>query len=475
VSESAATTVATSSVRRLSPAVQFALLAGPLLSMLDSSIVNVAVAPIARQLRAGLPAVQWAVSGYLLALGTGLAASAYLSRRFGTLPVYGASVIAFTAASAACAAAPDVQVLIATRIAQGLVAAPLVPLAMSMLFGKSEAIRSMPATAGMLLFLGPALGPSVGGALIGVVGWRSIFVINVPVGIAAALAVRRIPADMAPAAQGRASLDRAGLLLLAGGLAALLLGISQAGSAGWAAAVAWVPMATGIALLAGYALWSARTGQSAQPRQPALDLSLASTGRGALALTLCALASVVTFAAVFLLPVFMQDVQGHSALAAGIAMLPQGIITGLSTTLGQHALRLITVRTTVLAGFALLTAASLGLLAIGAQTSLALVSLLLAGRSVSIGLVISPLLAVLTQPLEPARLNDATSLFSIWQRIAGSLGIGLIAAVYAQQSAARGPVTALHVVGGMIAGIAALGLLAAPLLPAQRNVTAYSR
>jgi hypothetical protein len=156
-------------------------------------------------------------------------------------------------------------------------------------------------------------------------------------------------------------------------------------------------------------------------------------------------------------------------------MLPQGIITGLSTTLGQHALRLITVRTTVLAGFALLTAASLGLLAIGAQTSLALVSLLLAGRSVSIGLVISPLLAVLTQPLEPARLNDATSLFSIWQRIAGSLGIGLIAAVYAQQSAARGPVTALHVVGGMIAGIAALGLLAAPLLPAQRNVTAYSR
>jgi EmrB/QacA subfamily drug resistance transporter len=474
MSESAAVVV-TPGIRRLSPAVQFALLAGPLLSMLDSSIVNVAIAPIARQLRAGLPAVQWAVSGYLLALGTGLAATAYLSRRFGTLPVYGASVIAFTAASAACAAAPDVQALIGTRIVQGLVAAPLVPLAMSMLFGTSEATRSMPAIAGMLLFLGPALGPSVGGALIGAVGWRSIFVINVPVGIAAALAVRRIPADMAPPAEGRASLDRIGLLLLAGGLAALLLGISQAGSDGWTAVAAWVPIATGIALLAGYALWSVQPRPSAQPRQPALDLSLASTGPGALALTLCALASVVTFAAVFLLPVFMQDVQGHSALAAGIAMLPQGIITGLSTTLGQRALRLITVRATVLTGFAVLTAASLGLLAIGAQTPLALVSLLLAARSVSIGLVISPLLAVLTQRLEPATLNDATSLFSIWQRIAGSLGIGIIAAVYAQQSAARGSVTALHVVGGLIAAVAALGLLAAPLLPAQRNVTAYSR
>ena len=85
---------------------QYALLAGPLLSMLDSSVVNVAVEPIARQLHASLTTVQWTVSGYLLALGAGLAATAYLARRFGTLPVYRASVVAFTAASALCAPAP---------------------------------------------------------------------------------------------------------------------------------------------------------------------------------------------------------------------------------------------------------------------------------------------------------------------------------------------------------------------------------
>jgi MFS family permease len=86
--------------------VQYALLAGPLLSMLDSSIVNVAVEPIARELRASLTVVQWTVSGYLLALGAGLAGTAFLARRFGTLPVYRASVIAFTVASALCALAP---------------------------------------------------------------------------------------------------------------------------------------------------------------------------------------------------------------------------------------------------------------------------------------------------------------------------------------------------------------------------------
>jgi EmrB/QacA subfamily drug resistance transporter len=462
----AAATVA-GPVRRLSPTVQYALLAGPLLSMLDSSIVNVAIAPIARQLHASLPVTQWAVSGYLLALGTGLAATAYLSRRFGTLPLYRASVIAFTAASAGCALAPDIQVLLLTRIAQGLVAAPLVPLAMSMLFGQGEASRAMPATAGMLLFLGPALGPSVGGALIGAVGWRSIFLINVPAGIAAAFAIPRIPAGLAPGRTAQARLDLVGLLLLAGGLAVLLFGIGEGGTAGWGAPSSWLALAAGVFLLAGYALRSGRA------EQPVLNLALARRGRPALALTLCALASVVTFAAVFLLPVFMQDAQGHSAWAAGLTMLPQGLITGLSTTLGQRALRLATVRTTVAAGFTLLTAASLGLLLIGTHTGLVLIAVLLAVRSVSIGLVISPLLAVVTAPLDQGELTDATTLFSIWQRIAGSLGIGLIAAVFAQQADRHGPVVALHVAGGIVAAIAAAGLLAAPFLPAERNVVRF--
>jgi predicted MFS family arabinose efflux permease len=321
----------------------------------------------------------------------------------------------------------------------------------------------------MLLFLGPALGPSIGGALIGTVGWRSIFLINVPVGLVAALAIRRIPAGMAVGPRSGARLDRGGLLLLAAGLALLLLGISRGGTGGWAAPATWLPMVAGGGLLASYAAWASRADQ------PALNLSLARNGRAALAVALCATASVVTFAAVFLLPVFMEEAQGHSALAAGLAMLPQGIITGLSTTFGQRVLRFITVRATVLTGFAVLTAASLGLLAIDAQTPLILTALLLAARSASIGLIITPLLAVLTEPLEQGQLNDATTLFSICQRIAGSVGIGLIAALFAQQAAAHGPVPALHVTGTVITAIAAIGLLAAPLLPAERNVVAYGR
>ena len=458
---------ATSSAR-LGPLVQYALLAGPLLSMLDSSIINVGVEPIARELHASLTTVQWAVSGYLLALGAGLAATAYLARRFGTLPVYRMSVIAFTIASAVCALAPAAGVLVAARVLQGLVAAPLVPLALSMLLGGTGNAKSISPLAGMMLFLGPALGPTIGGALIAAGSWRAIFLINVPFGAVAAVAARSVPAGVAPGRAPGVRFDLPGLILLAAGLTGLLLGASQGAATGWDSASALGPLAIGAALLGCYVRWAARRDQ------PALDLSLARQRWPALSMALCALASVVTWAAVFLLPVFVQSVQGHSALAAGLAMAPQGLITGLSTALGPRLLSLLTVRVTVLCGFAVLAVASLGLLLVVAATPLWLIAVILACRSVSIGLVINPLLRALTEPLRPEQLGDANTLFNTWQRIAGSVGTGLLAALYATQARARGPVFALHLVGVVLDAIAATGVLAALALPAVRN-TALAR
>ena len=464
------------SVPKAGPLLQYALLAGPLLSMLDSSIMNVAVEPIARELRASLTVVQWTVSGYLLALGAGLAGTAFLARRFGTLPVYRASVIAFTAASALCALAPGAGVLVGARVVQGLVAAPLVPLAMSMLLGRdSRGARAISPVAGIMLFLGPALGPTVGGALIGAVGWRGIFLINVPLGALAAVAVRYVPAAMAPGRRPGARFDLPGLVLLAAGLTGLLLGASQGASAGWTAPASWVPLTAGAALTACYVGWAARRDQ------PALDLSLAMKGGWgggwavpALSMALCALASVVTWAAVFLLPVFVQSVEGRSALVAGLAMAPQGLITGLSTALAPRWLTRLTVRVTVLAGFAMLAVATLGLLLIAAATPLWLIAAILAGRSVAIGLVITPLLQALVQPLRPDQLGDANTLFNTWQRIAGSFGIGLVAALYAIRARTLGPVAALHSAGLVLAAIATAGALGALVLPAVRN-TAMER
>jgi len=146
-----------------------------------------------------------------------------------------------------------------------------------------------------------------------------------------------------------------------------------------------------------------------------------------------------------------------------------GLITGLSTALAPRWLTGLTVRVTVLAGFAVLAVASLGLLLIGAATPLWLIALILACRSVSVGLVITPLLQALVQPLRPDQLGDANTLFNTWQRIAGSFGIGLVAALYTTRARSLGPVDALHSAGLVLVAIALAGALGALALPAARN------
>ncbi|QDZ14523.1 DHA2 family efflux MFS transporter permease subunit [Humibacter ginsenosidimutans] len=461
VAEGAETAGATTAPR-LSPLAQYALLAGPLLSMLDSSIVNVAVAPIASEMNATLTIVQWVSSGYLLALGTGLALTSNLARRYGTIRVYATGVIAFTAASLLCGLAPTIDLLIAARVLQGLAGATLVPLAMGMLMGSGGASRDVSPLAGMLLFLGPALGPSLGGLLIGVFGWRSIFFINIPLGIVAALTMRAVPRRLAPQGDRGARFDLVGIALLAPGLFGVLFGLDRGESAGWAHPESWLPIAIGALLLAGYVLRSIRT------PHPALDLRILRDRDAALSFVLCAAASVAAWSIIFLLPVFLQAVQGHSALATGLAMLPQGILTGLGAVFGQKLADRFGVRLVVLGGFVVLVAASLGLLAVDAHTSLWATSLILAARSAAIGLVVTPLLTVVNRRLTLEEQADANTAFNVVQRIGGSLGIGLIAGVFTSTSQTAGPVPALHEVAVIVTVIAAVAALGSLFLPRTR-------
>lgn len=143
--------------------------------------------------------------------------------------------------------------------------------------------------------------------------------------------------------------------------------------------------------------------------------------------------------------------------------------------LGQKVADRIGIRWTVIIGFAVLLTSSLGLLAIDAHTSLWLTSVILAARSAAIGLVITPLLTVVNLRLTPDEQADANTVFNVVQRIAGSLGIGLLAGYFATQSAATGPVNALHQVAIIIAILAGAAALAAVLLPATRRSGRRSR
>src|SRR5258708_217555 len=302
------------------------LLAGPFLSMVDSTIVNVALPDIAQQVQSPLATAQWITSGYLLALAVVLPATAFLAKRFGTRRVYLVSLAGFTLASTACAMAPNIAWLIGARVVQGALGAPLVPLAMNLLLGRRGKARQLPAAAGMLLFLAPALGPSAAGFGLAIYG-----------------ATR--------GAQGR-----------------------------WLGGAVWPFWAAGACLLAVYLLWAVW-----RPH-PAVDLKLLRHPQSALALLLSALASLVMFAMLFLLPFVMQDLQGSSPVVAGLALVPQGLLTGVGTVLGGALAARLGVRWTVLAGMLILAVSTASLLTLQLTTPARQISALLSGRGPAVGL-----------------------------------------------------------------------------------------
>lgn len=442
---------------RLGPVALYALLAGPLLSMIDSSVINVAAADIAAETGHGARDVQWVATSYLLCLGVGLCVTPWLVRRFGTYRPYRWAVALFGLTSAACALAPGLWSLVAARGLQGLVAAPLVPLAMGLLLGNSEERRQVPAVAGIVLFAAPALGPSLGGLLIQLGGWPLIFWINVPLAILAVLAVRVLPPewDAAPAA---APLDLLGLVLLAPGLVALLLAAETGPRSGWLAPVTVGWAAAGIALIAAFLVRSRRAAH------PLLDLAPFAHPQAWLALVLSTLATVAAYAAVFLVPLFAQQVQGHGAFAVGLALLPAGVLTGLGTVLGERLAAATSARTTVVLGFAALAVSTAALAWADRGTPLWLLGLVLTGRAVAVGLITTPVLVELTARVPPELTADVNTAFNMVMRVAASIGIAALVSAYAQHA---DPVAGLRVVAWVMVAIAVVGMLLAGRVSAR--------
>lgn len=396
------------------------LLAGPFLSMVDSNIVNVALPDIATQLHSTLDTAQWILTGYLLALAAGLAASAYLAKRFGTARVYLVSLIGFTLASALCAVAPSIGVLIATRALQGALGAPLVPLAMTLLLGGDNSdARGMPAAAGIILFLAPALGPTLGGVLIHLAGWPLIFLVNVPFGILGALGTLRMRDPAARVVDSSVRLDPLGMPLLAIGLTLIIYGATEGPQLGWSSTGVWPELAGGCLLLLAYVIWALRI------PHPAVDLKLLRRAQPALAVLLCTVASVVMFSMLVLVPIYIQNLQGQSAIVAGLTLLPQGLVTGLGLLLGAVVARY-GVRVSALLGMLLLTLCTAALVLLTLDTPAWVTALILSGRGLAIGLVIQPLLTAMLADLSSAEAADGNTLFNVAERLGGSIGIAVL-------------------------------------------------
>ena len=245
------------------------------MSILDTTIVNVAIETLSVELDSPIGSVQWVVTGYMLALAAVIPVTGWAARRLGTRRLYLISLVLFTLGSLLCGFAWSTNSLIAFRVLQGLGGGMLMPTGMIILARAAGPHRMgrILSIVGVPMVLAPVFGPVTGGLLVEHFGWRWIFFINIPVGIiAVALAWKLLPVGRAEAA---GKLDVPGLVLLATGLPALTYGLAKAGSgAGFGSAQALVPIAIGLVLTGVFVFHSLRSrepvAQRAALRQPRL-------------------------------------------------------------------------------------------------------------------------------------------------------------------------------------------------------------
>ncbi|MFF9625156.1 MFS transporter [Streptomyces griseosporeus] len=404
------------------------------MSLLDVTIVAVALPSLQRGLHASAASVQWVVSGYALAFALALVPAGRLGDAVGRRRIFLCALAAFVLCSAAAGAAPTVALLVAARVAQGVAAGCLAPqnsALIQQMFRGAERGRAF-GLFGATVGVSSAVGPVVGGLILtlasGPEGWRWIFYVNVPVGATALLLGARLLPRVAPGRGQR--LDLPGVALLGAGVLALMLPLVFA-EAGGAARLWWL-FPAGAALLALFARWEHRV--TARGGQPLLDPRLATGTRGYLPGATLAALYFVGFSGVWLVfALFFQNGLGYSPLRSGLAVTPFALGSAAAAVVAGRLVerlgRLLTVcgLLTVMAGLG--TAALLLRYApAGALPWLTAPALLVGG--LGSGCVISPNVTMTLRDVPVRMAGAAGGALQTGQRLGGAVGTALLPGLF---------------------------------------------
>lgn len=404
--------------------VAFILVLGTFMASLDSTIVAVGLDTLADEFDASVTDVQWATTAYLLAVVTAVPASGWLADRFGGRNLWLGAVVVFLLGSLLCALAWSLPSLIVFRVLQGLGGGVLPPAGQALLarVAGRERIGRLIAVVGVVPLLSPVLGPLAGGVILSVADWPWLFLINLPVGLAALLLARRyVPA--VPRADEPGAFDLRGALLLAPGLAALVYGLTTG------AGVVAVPV--GVAALVLFVVHGLRT-----TRVPLLDPRLfARPPFGPAALGLAVLSASV-FGTMFLLPLFLQA--DLTALQAGLLLAPQGAGAVLGSVLVTRFVDAVAPRTLVLIGILLIAVGTVPLTQIDHGLPGLAIAFVLFARGLGAPLVSTPVMTLVYRSIEPAALPRAASALSLLGTVGGAVGTAVLAVVLEHRLHARG-------------------------------------
>jgi EmrB/QacA subfamily drug resistance transporter len=434
---------------------------------LDSLVVVTALPSIHRSLGGNVGTLQWTVNAYNMAFGAGIITAAALGDRLGRRRLYLIGLALFAAASASCALAPDAADLIAARAVQGIGAAIVAPLSLTILTSAFPRERrgTVIGIWGGIAGLGVAAGPLIGGAITQGLDWHWIFWVNVPVG---ALALVGSRLALTESRGPRSRLDVPALLLVSGAAMALIWGLVQASAYGWGSPAIVGSLAAGVILLGGFLGWEAR---APEPMIPAAMFRSASFS-AAVGTAFFMTASV--FAAAFLTSQFFQFALGDSPLSTGLRILPWTAAPLVVAPLAGAVSDRIGPRPLMATGLAMQAA---GLLWIASIAGTArgygsyVLPFVIAGVGVAMAIPTAPAAAL--GAAQPEALGQASGISNTMQRFGAVVGIAVVTAVFDARGSLADKAAFTHGYRpalAVAAGFSLLGAIAA--LAVRRTATA---
>jgi EmrB/QacA subfamily drug resistance transporter len=407
------------------------VVAGTIMTILDSTIVNVALTPLGRGFHASLPVIQWVLTSYGLAVAMVIPVTGWAVERFGSKTTWIAALIIFITGSVLCGLAWNVTALIIFRVLQGIGGGMVIPVGQMMAASKAgpDRMARMLGVVAIPSMLGPLLGPVVGGIILEHLSWHWMFYINLPIcAVALLLAAKLLPKDTGHSAAHK--IDAVGMALLSPGVAFLVYGLSRASAD---ITQLWIWTGAGAACVVAFVLYARRTAA------PLISIR-AFTRR---AFGVCTLAMFVYLSALYglmvVLPVYFQVVRGASPLSAGLLLAPLTLGAGLTMAVSGWLAHRIPARWTIITGMLFVAGGAIAFTRLDAAAPLPVVAGILFLTSLGHGAILPTGMGAAYQGIPKSDIPAATATFNVIFRLGSSFGTAVLAVVVQQAIRSRIP------------------------------------
>ncbi|HUH69090.1 MAG TPA: DHA2 family efflux MFS transporter permease subunit [Mycobacterium sp.] len=401
------------------------------MAILDATVVSVAQRTFIAQFGSTQAVVAWTMTGYTLALATVIPTTGWAADRFGTKRLFMGSALAFTLGSLLCAIAPNILLLVIFRVLQGVGGGMLLPLGFMILTREAGPRRlgRLMAVLGIPMLLGPIGGPILGGWLIGAYGWKWIFLVNLPIGLAAFVLAAIVFRKDRPAPSE--TFDLIGVLLLSPGLATFLFGVSSIPGRGTVAdRHVLIPATIGLVLIIAFVLHACYRAD-----HPLIDLRLFQNSVVTHANVTMTVFAVGFFGAGLLLPSYFQQVLHQTPMRSGVYMIPQGVGAMLTMPFAGRFMDKRGPGKSVLVGITLI-GVGLVIFTVGVARQVSYLPTLLAGLGImglGMGCTMMPLSGAAVQALTPHQIARGSTLISVLHQVGGSIGTALMSVILTNQ------------------------------------------